>query len=157
MAGGVDDSFNDLKSAELYDPARGTWATTGSMFLARIEHAMVTLQDGTVLVAGGDYDVTESEVYDPATGHWRTAGSMTDGRDYYVAVDTEVFDSTTQTWRLTGSLQQGRDSNTATLLQDGRVLVAGGEITGPPCDNEGGGCTTTVLASAELLSPTAGS
>jgi hypothetical protein len=91
---------------------------------------MVLEQDGTVLAAGGDY---------------------------WVAADTEIFDPSSQSWRLTGSLQQGRDSNTATLLQDGRVLVAGGEITGPPCDNEGGGCTTTVFASAELFTPTAGS
>src|SRR5262249_8223943 len=54
------------------------------------------------------------------------------------------------TWSPTGSMTVFRDGYTATLLTDGRVLVAGG------CGAEDLGNCLTVLASAELYNPTAG-
>ena len=43
-----------LNSAEIYDPATGTWAATGSMHDDRSYPVAVRLADGRVLVAGGD-------------------------------------------------------------------------------------------------------
>jgi hypothetical protein len=40
-------------SAELYDPASGTWSPTGSLAGSRGEHTANLLGDGSVLVAGG--------------------------------------------------------------------------------------------------------
>jgi N-acetylneuraminic acid mutarotase len=39
----------------------------------------------------------------------------------------ELFDSRSGTWTRVGPLNLGRTGHTATLLADGRVLVAGGE------------------------------
>lgn len=41
-------------SAELYDPALGTWTAAGPMVFPRLEHKAALLPSGEVLVAGGD-------------------------------------------------------------------------------------------------------
>jgi len=83
----------------------GTFAPTGSMTTSRYDHTATLLPNGMVLIAGGvpinfpDADVLASaELYDPATGNFTATGSMT----------------------------TGRAQHTATLLPDGRVLMAGG-------------------------------
>ena len=64
-----------LASAELYDPASGTWTRTASMNDARFDHTATLFPDGTLLVAGGLVDegdpstvLATAELYDPGTG-----------------------------------------------------------------------------------------
>jgi Galactose oxidase, central domain len=57
-----------LASAELYNPATGTWTATGSMSHARAGHTSTVLHNGNVVNAGGSDAVNEldsAELYTP--------------------------------------------------------------------------------------------
>jgi hypothetical protein len=162
-------------SAELYDPASGTWTATGNMIRIGGEHTATLLTDGNVLVvaAGTGEDVdTSAELYDPASGTWTATGNMIQSfhRHGFTATrlldgtvlvaggtpageSAELYDPSSGTWRATGNMIEGRAWHAATLLPDGKVLVAVGTSStcGPAsCGSE------LALASAELYDPASG-
>jgi hypothetical protein len=146
-----------LASAELYDPASGTFTPTGAMTAARAGHTATLLPNGRVLIVGGVSGEATAEIYDPASGTFTPTGAMTavhadhtatllqDGRvlvaggyssdDINVAgvslASAELYDPASGTFTPTGNLTAARERYTATLLQDGRVLIAGGVTGGP--------------------------
>jgi hypothetical protein len=99
--------------------------TLGDSIQARQGHTATLLADGTVLILGGD----EPDAL----------GNLT-------PVDTaELFDPQTQSFTaLSATMTHARSTHTATLLQDGRVLVAGGYDV-----------TDTVRNTIEIYDPTA--
>jgi large repetitive protein len=156
-----------LASAELYDPATGKFSPTGSMATQREFHTATLLPDGRVLIAGGlayQSSLASAELYDPKTGRFSPTGSMITGRGLHSATllsdgrvlvaggqascqagcqgsaSAELWDPATGKFSPTGSMTVGREYQTATLLRDGRVLLAGG----------------SGLASAELFDPSLG-
>jgi hypothetical protein len=64
-------------TAELYDPATGTFAPTGSMLGGHTKHGAVLLPSGRVLIA----DSGSAELYDPATGTFTATGAPVGARD----------------------------------------------------------------------------
>ena len=125
-------------SAEIYDPASGTFEPTGTMGAAREFHTATLLNDGRVLVAGG---VSGPPVL--AAGGIVLASVTTADSSSSVLSTAEIFDPLSGTFRKTGSMGTFRDHHTATLLADGRVLVAGG-----------GGEGYASSTSAEVYDPT---
>jgi hypothetical protein len=82
VAGGTNSS-GDLSSAELYDPATGTFSSTGSMNVARNSQTATLLQNGQVLMAGGATCCNNgccpggsAELFNPDTGVFSNTGSM---------------------------------------------------------------------------------
>jgi N-acetylneuraminic acid mutarotase len=176
LVAGGSSATDALAAAELYDPGTGTWSATGSMLTTRFGHTATLLPGGKVLVAGGVVrPVTASaELYDPGSGTWTATGSMArprvghtatllpDGRVLVVVgnggisgfeplTSAELYDPDSGTWTATGNMALPRDSHTATLLLNGKVLVAGGQDFRVMPGGELGRVAS--LASAELYDP----
>jgi len=161
-----------LASAELYDPATGTFSATGSMTTVRVDPTATLLPNGQVLVAGGNNCtgcvLASAELYDPATGVFTATGSMTTPRYNHTATlllngqvlvaggcpnpgpcepvaSAELYNPSTGIFSATSSMTTARSLPYATLLPNGRVLIAGGTNG-----------LSTALTSAELYSPATG-
>ncbi len=80
VVGGMEETFNPLRTAEIFDPVSLQWSPAGEMSQGRSEHAAVLLPDGRVMVTGGlDENISliaTTEIYDPETGLWTDYGSM---------------------------------------------------------------------------------
>lgn len=140
VAGGVAGS-KTLASAEIYNPAKGTWRVTGSMTMPRLDATVDVLPDGDVLVAGGTTPQGR-----PGAGGGQTISPT---------ASAELYDPATGRWTPTGSMGSPRFEASATLLRDGRVLVAGG-FGGAGVPGPGGVLQYPPLRTAEIYDPAVG-
>jgi hypothetical protein len=123
-------------SAETYNPAADAWTSTTPTAMPRFGHTATLLNDGRVLVAGGYIPDDGVTVPDPVL-----EGPLTGAR--VSGPSAELYDPPLQAWLPAGDMASARAVHTATLLPDGRVLVAGG--TNPRTGRQ--------LATAELYDP----
>jgi hypothetical protein len=170
---GGDGAYGPLASAEIYDPRTARFSPTGSMVIASSLHTATLLPDGRVLVAGGGDSAGGlcfplAEIYDPTTGTFTRTGALTTNRCGHTATpladgrvllaagtsnwegtgfqsSAEIYDPKTGKFTTTGSMAVAPGMATATLLSDGRVLVAGGNQV-----------LDQSLASAEIYDPKTG-
>ena len=151
LAIGSGASLKFLLTAELFDPASGTWTAASPMAEGRAYHTATPLGEGRVLVVGAD-EKTSAEIYHAATGTWSSAGNAVETRAYHTATllpdgrvlvaggsvgvfvehaearsSAEVYDPPTNTWSSAGSMSFGRYRFTATMLEDGKVLLSAGQ------------------------------
>jgi N-acetylneuraminic acid mutarotase len=175
IAGGfsaASDTAPALNTAELFDPVAKTFTNiSATMASPRIFHTATRLQNGLVLLAGGQSDTNDgdgadiAELFNPATQTFTAlSATMTSPRGGHAAVllpdgkvllmggfnnssmslnSAEVFDPVTQTFTaLTATMTSGRSDFTSTLLPNGKVLLTGGDSS------------DTTLDTAELFDPT---
>jgi len=131
VAGGANEDFGIFNSTELYNPASGAFVPAASMLSPREDHTATLLPDGTVLMAGG-----LSEHCDGNSCFFSGSES-----------NMELYDPTKGTFSFAGYMLYPRVSHTATLLNTGDVLIAGGDAWGGFDLNYGS------LAQVELYHP----
>src|SRR5438270_1203096 len=155
-------------TASIPNVAPGTWQTWNPMGDVRSGAAALLLQDGRVLITGGNNangPVASADLFgtdgnfsaaavmqSPRSGH--TATLLSDGRVLVAGGTTsgegitnsaEIYDPSADSWTLlSGTMVDARSGHTASLLPDGRVLLAGGQ-------NSGG-----AINSLEIFDPSSG-
>jgi uncharacterized protein (TIGR03437 family) len=108
VVGGFDGSAA-LKTSETFTPANKTWTKSVSFNDGRYNHTATMMPNGRVLLAAGNPNSTvplaSTELHDPAQGSWTYTQSASN---------------------ITTVMSVARANHTATLLTNGKVLVAGG-------------------------------
>ena len=127
----------------------GTWVHTGTLNFPRVGHTATLLNNGQVLIAGGEdsqnHLVAPAELYNPATGTWTVTGSLVTPRIDHTATllangevlvaggssggytaSAELYNPSTGQWTATGSMTVPRAFAAVALLKNGQVLAAGG-------------------------------
>jgi hypothetical protein len=165
VAGGL--NVASISTCELLDPkSQNKVEAPDNMTVARHNHVAIELENGKVLVAGGEHynagndTILDSyEIYDPNTNTWTDTKKLNHRRSKSTAVllkkdpnkgkvlvvggfdmvkfpdkapiylelaSCELYDPVNDVWDNATSLNYPRGSHTLTLLDDGRVLAAGG-------------------------------
>lgn len=151
LLGGHGVDFVSLNTAEVWDLSTNT-AVLKTMNSPRDYAAVQRLSDGTLLLAGGAYDLgvapgyQTAEIFDPTALTFTAVGNLVrprmlssstelgDGRVLIVggwyspesAAYGEIYNPATRTFTATGSLNVSRASPVVLPTDDGRAVVMGG-------------------------------
>ncbi len=111
---GGDYGFSSMASAEIYDPASGTWSEAASMTEPRGGHTATLLPNGEVLVAGG-----------ASPGPYLSESGLA---NFSSVTSAAIYNPARNDWRAVDPVKIAHVFHSATLLPDGRVLIAGGDF-----------------------------
>jgi hypothetical protein len=166
VAGGTDPTIypsQQFASVEIYDPMAAAFSYTGNLTNARSGHTATLLNNGKVLITGGNDNsspqpvtLSSAELYDPSTGIFTLTGSMSAARaghtaallpngkvlitgggpQYSSLASAEIYDPATGVFTVTGSMSMPRQGHTATPLNNGKVLIVGGQYYSPSATAE---------------------
>jgi hypothetical protein len=104
VAGGVEwreTYWSPVDRVDVFRPSQRGWVIGASLRHKRSDHAATALQDGRVLVTGGNANTT-------------------------LLSSTEIYNARTDRWTEAAPMPRARTQHSAVTLVDGRVLVAGG-------------------------------
>lgn len=156
--GGGACEWHSLGTAEIFDPATGSFSPTGSLNVSRFAHSAALLADGRVAIFGGTTtedigntnQVTAVELFDAASGTFSVSGTTLMGRSYHALIQlntgkyllaggfnqnesptasTEIFDPEAGT-SAGPEMTDWRFRAVGVKLQSGEVLVVGGNNSG---------------------------
>lgn len=135
---------------QAWNPKSNAWISLPATIFGRLGAASVVLNDGRVLVTGGQSSLNTAEIFNPASRQWTmTAGNLVIGRYFHRATKlkdgrvlltggcaqsgcatataiAEIYDPTSDTFTQAGAMSQVRTFHGATLLGSGKVLITGG-------------------------------
>jgi hypothetical protein len=132
VAGGIHQG-ELLSSVEIFDPGTSRWTTMAPMSVPRLGSTLTLLTNGSVLATGG----TSAD----------TASGAGGGQTIRPDATAEVYNVGANRWTKTsGTMSTPRFEHTATALDDGKVLIAGGQ--GPPISGQ-----AEALATTEIYDP----
>ena len=134
IVGGLPEANGYPSSSEVYDPATGIFTRSGNMTAAHVSHSANLLGNGKVLITG----YPTAELYDPATGVFTPEGSaknylgtalLNDGKILIASYgDVSLYEVTGDSLKLLTNWPGSKFYyQTATVLANGKVLIAGGE------------------------------
>jgi hypothetical protein len=141
LAGGSETVLTSVSFADVFSPTTNSFSATAGEGTPAFFLAAAPLQNGSVLLAGGE----------AVTGITCPLGATPSSIARAV-----LFDNASMAFSVTGEMTASRTRHTATTLPDGTVLVAGGASGVTFC--RGGLPATTFVSrsSAELFNPGSG-
>ena len=154
VAGGVEwheTYWSPVDRVDVFRPSQRGWVLGTPLRHPRSDHAATALQDGRVLVTGGNADtklLASTEIYNPRTDRWTDAAPMPRARTQASAVTlfdgrvlvtggidadgaptraTFIYDPGTDSWTDGPLMTVARLQQVAVALPNGDVLFAGGD------------------------------
>jgi Kelch motif protein len=154
VAGGVEwheSYWSPVDRVDIFRPAQRGWVLGASLRHPRSDHAATALQDGRVLVTGGNANTTllrSTEIYNPRSDRWSEAAPMPRARTQHSAVTlvdgrvlvtggidfdgaptntSFIYDPGTDTWTDGPPMTIARFQQVVVALPSGDVLLAGGD------------------------------
>lgn len=152
FVGGCSNNIQSDKPIDIGHPKKGDFVIVGEMSVPRYYHEAILLDNGTVLVFGGqtlhkDYEggSDTADIYDPNTKKFTAIGHMLrsgykvpinlhngkilliGGSGGYPQKGTQFYNVSTKKFEIGPDLNYPRTDATATLLKNGKILITGGD------------------------------